>query len=85
MKTLLNQFNSQIEKNSVNSTCSNLIADINTVIQMSQMIDDKTDMDTDFYGSVIFEFKSLVEKFTKEFADYVTEQDSQKVSDSKTK
>lgn len=83
MKTLLNQFNSQLEKNATNSTCSNLIADINTVIQMSTVLDDKTN--SDFYGRVIYEFQSLVTNFTKEFADYVTKQDSQEVSDKKTK
>lgn len=83
MKTLLNQFNSQIEKNATNSICSNLIADINTVIQMADMLDSKTK--SVFFSRVVSDFQQLVNGFTKEFADYVTEQDSQKVSDTKTK
>lgn len=83
MKTLLNQFNSQLEKNNANSISSNLIADINTVIQMSTMLDDKSH--SNFLSSVISEFRSLVSHFSAKFADYVTEQNVQEVSDKKTK
>lgn len=83
MKTLFNQFNSQLKKNATSSACSNIISDINTVLQMSQMLDDKSN--TDFYCRVMSDLHSFVSVYTKEFADYVTQQNCQEVSDTKTK